>query len=146
MLFSCNFPYFSSHFLSIPSHFLHFHSIFYGFYGIILQYSATKILVLAIFLHFCLHFPTFPLISSAYHHISCIFIIFSRYSITFPAYSRHFLAIFLHFPMFATIFLHFPIFFLFFPLISSPYHHISCIFTICSTVSMTSSCNIQPPK
>ena len=32
---------------------------------------------------------TLPLISSAYHHISCMFTVFSRYSITFPAFSRH---------------------------------------------------------
>ena len=115
MLFSCIFPYFpliSSHFLSIPSNFLHFQNIFYDFYGIILQWPRYFPAFFLAFSH------SFPLISSAYHHISCIFTIFSRYSITFPTFSRHFLAIFLHFPKFFPpftaaifcIFMHFPIF------------------------------------
>ena len=121
LLSSCIFPCFYSHFLSVPSYFLHVHSIFYDFYDIILQYSATNIAVLAVFLHFSLHFPmlflSFPLPTITFSAFSRYFLAIPSH---FPAFSRYFLAIFLHsprlLPLFDALFLHFPIFFLSFPL------------------------------
>ena len=95
------------------------------------------------------YFPAFSL------HFPILFLSFPLPAITFPAFSQYFPAIpshFLHFhgifslfsqtfPPFAAIaFSHI------FHLFSSPYHHISCTFRIFSTISMTSSCNIQPPN
>ena len=131
MLFSCIFPYVSSRFLSIPSYFLHFHNIFYNFYNIILQYSPTKIAVLAIFLHFSLYFPMF-------------FLSFPLPTITFSACSRYifslFHPIFLHFhgifSLFSCIlpgfFLRLMLFSYIFPCFSSHFLYISCIFTVLS--------------
>ena len=145
--YSITFPAFSQHFLAIFLHFPPFAAIFLHvsiFCPFFLSFPLHTIIFPAFsqyFRRFLWRHPAifshqnnsprcfltffralshvFPLVSSANHHISCIFTIFSRYPITFPAFSRHFLAIFLHFPKlfppFAAIFLHVPIFCPFFP-------------------------------
>ena len=129
ILFSCIFPCFYSHFLSVPSYFLHFHNIFYDFSDIILQYSATNIAALAIFLHFSLHFPmlflSFPLPTITFSACSRYFLAIPSH---FPAFSRYFLAILLHSPKLLPPLL----FSCIFPCFSPRFLHISCIFTVLS--------------
>ena len=126
------FSYFCFHFLCLPSHFLHFRNILYNFCCLVFLFISC---VLRYFLHFPMLLLSFPLLTLTFLlHISCIFanILFNFYCLTF---SLHFLC-FTLFPAFSHAF----------DFISSAYHHIYCIFTVFSTISMTSSCNIQRPR
>ena len=82
---------------------------------------------------------------------SCIFPCFCSPFLCLPSHVLHVHTILYGFVCFtflliSSVLQYFPAFSHALALISSAHRHISCIFTVFSTISITSSCSIQPPK
>ena len=110
-------------FLSLPSHFLHFHNILYDF-------CCLTFLYISCVLRYFLHFPM---------------LLLSDF-LCFPSHFYDFFAsLFSSCPAFYVIFLHFPMFLLSFPLLTITFLlHISCIFTVSSTIFVASLSSLFP--